>query len=469
MMFAMSFQLHQLAFGNALNAIYSVLLLLIWIALIRRVVLLRQTQQQWEEHWETFLNTHEEQFNRLQQIEPKEEYIASLQSAWLGDLGARIRAGMPLPEPEDSSAQLLEHAFTDHPLLSNHTETHEQRWQQIAGAAILLGLLGTFFGLTAALTQLPVQGGLKELTGGLQQVLPLMGTAFWTSVCGLVASLSIRLINGISSTFGESRQQAIETLQTELTKRILHEVYPRCVVDTAESERESLQAVFSQAMKELQQTLQPPLSHVEELLQSFVPFQEEMSKSITQLEQWRKGVEALEQQFDQIARKTDQSLESITHTEKLLTERVAALTRQHQALTESIIKLEEHERHLPEKMKEVLKGSLLPAHQLIQRANLSLNQLFEQHIDRQTQDRQEWRHMIAELGDRFGGLERISHSNESMTHELARMTDSLLEIASRLRFHPQQPAQDNATEAIEAEIEELLEGIDATQESGGSS
>ena len=57
----------------------------------------------------------------------------------------------------------------------------------------MLGLLGTFVGLTLALALIPFGGSAQEIQQGVKEALPSMGSAFWTSLSALLASLVVRV------------------------------------------------------------------------------------------------------------------------------------------------------------------------------------------------------------------------------------------------------------------------------------
>ena len=69
-----------------------------------------------------------------------------------------------------------------------------QLWVQLPPLLLMLGLLGTFIGLTLALAQIPFDGTAREVQDGVKQALPSMGSAFWTSLSALGASMCVRAV-----------------------------------------------------------------------------------------------------------------------------------------------------------------------------------------------------------------------------------------------------------------------------------
>ena len=472
-MFASSLQLHKLAFGNFLNTLYTSLLLITFLLLVLRFFKAKKAQEQWAERWQEFSEICTTQFDRVVKFDDKSLIIQELSSLWLGDLAARIKSAMPLPEPEVQVDSLLSTAMQEHPLLSWEVESHSDRWQQLSGVSILLGLLGTFFGLTAALTQLPLQGGLKELTGGLQEVLPLMGVAFWTSVCGLIASLMIRLTNSFIQSFRKIRLETLQQYKQQLSRRLLLELYPRLKIEELRTSQESsldedkLQEIIENALKKslvsLQdslKTLLEPLSKLS-LSSELEPLRLELGHSSKELHAWNENLSASQKTLQAFITTNTEALEPIAQTERLLSERISSLTRQHQALGETLLQLDQYQNNLPNKMRDLIKNSLRPAHHLLQRAGLHLGQLLEQNIEKQTKERAEWRQEFSHFNKNLDGIVRLHHNTETMNQELARIADHLLELSSRMSFYPNTRNDEQSNrEVLEEEIESLLDGID---------
>lgn len=83
-------------------------------------------------------------------------------------------------------------------------------WDQVPSTAIMLGLLGTFIGLTLSLSEIPVSVDVELIRKGLSKAIPSMGTAFWTSLCGLIVAISVRIINSMMS--AEFRYKVVDKL-----------------------------------------------------------------------------------------------------------------------------------------------------------------------------------------------------------------------------------------------------------------
>lgn len=74
-------------------------------------------------------------------------------------------------------------------------DAYTRFWDTTPAMAIMFGLLGTFIGLTLSLSQIPTTGEVDAIQNALSQTIPSMGTAFWTSLCGLIVAISVRLTN----------------------------------------------------------------------------------------------------------------------------------------------------------------------------------------------------------------------------------------------------------------------------------
>ncbi len=484
-MFASSLQFQKLAFGNFFNTLYSSLLLLVILLLVLRFLQAHQAQGRWEELWQDFTQNFGKQFDQIIQISETNQLIKELPSIWLEDLGGRVRSDLPLLEPEEQMDLLLEHAMKEHPLLTWEVESSSTRWQQLSGVSVLLGLLGTFFGLTSALTQLPFQGGLKELTGGLQQVLPMMGVAFWTSVCGLLASLAIRLTNTLIEKLRQERLEAWENFKKNFARRLLMELYPSLRKDklgtmtrnepsdvapalTKKDLEEVLQNTLMTSLSKMLQNLDVIVQKIDKLSfaeATFEPLRLEMTKTTQALISWQSELEKSRSSLDKFIQTNSEALEPISQTERLLSERISALTRQHQALGETLLKLEQFQNSLPQTLFQLIKKSLIPAYGVLQRGSLHLGQLLEQHIEKQRQERLEWREQFERFNDKFEHLTQLQHHLENTNRELARIAENLLEISSRISFHPEIANDDqNNSEELEKEINRLLDGIDFSVE-----
>ena len=69
----------------------------------------------------------------------------------------------------------------------------DQLWILLPPVLIMLGLIGTFIGLTLALGQIQFDGDAAKIQEGVKKALPSMGSAFWTSLSAICSALVIRL------------------------------------------------------------------------------------------------------------------------------------------------------------------------------------------------------------------------------------------------------------------------------------
>lgn len=493
LMIGASLQLAQLAFGNVLNAIYSLALVSAVVVVWRALSQARASQQQWYNQWESVSELCHKQLDEIKQVE-QGDLVQWMRSGWLTDLGARLEAGMPLPAPETTSEQMMLCALQGKPFLFEQTDL-SKRWERLPGVAILLGLLGTFFGLTSALTQLPFGGDLKQLSGGLQLVLPLMGTAFWTSVCGLLASLLLRYIHTQTLHHQERRVESFERLQRELSQRCLRELYPRlgqasslprsdqaqaeptqarldpsaiqALVETLASQQRGLLEKLEAALAPLQQELKTHAEALHTFPGAFGAVSETLVRSEQAMSRWTEQLTSSHESFVSLSRQINEAVEPIAHTERLLGERISSLTRQHEAMTASIQSLAEREEAFPEKLKEILKLSLRPAHQSLQRTSRSLQSSLELVFEWEQKERETQRRLFQDLGDRFASIDRLNASFERSARELQQIADSLIELSNRLRFRvvplaqvPEEETETPNDRALDREIEQLLEGFE---------
>ena len=97
-------------------------------------------------------------------------------------------------------------------------DAYGRLWQMMPSLAIMMGLFGTFVGLTLALSRIPVTNNLDAIQKGLSHAIPSMGTAFMTSLCGLIVALSVRITN--SALAAEFRKKVLQPLMLSEPKVI---------------------------------------------------------------------------------------------------------------------------------------------------------------------------------------------------------------------------------------------------------
>ncbi len=83
-------------------------------------------------------------------------------------------------------------------------------WDQIPAMALMFGLMGTFIGLTLSLSEIPVTIDVEAIRKGLSSAIPSMGTAFWTSLCGLMVAIIVRITNGLLNS--KFRKEVVDKL-----------------------------------------------------------------------------------------------------------------------------------------------------------------------------------------------------------------------------------------------------------------
>lgn len=495
LLFGTSLSLFQLAFGGVLNAVYSVVLLVVLVWVWRAHSKMRASQQNWYGQWENLVELSHKQIDSMKDVDPG-ELMGWMKSGWLTDLAARLESSMGLPSAEEASQQMMSCALHGKPYLLEEGELSAP-WKGLSGLAILLGLLGTFIGLTFALTQLPFKGSLQQLTGGLQVVLPLMGTAFWTSVCGLLASLMLRFAYNQAVQYQTVRAQSYDQLHVALSRRCLRELFPlltragltgirtHSIAEEGEQTAQEQDKRWEQLCRQLslqQDTLLERLSAAFEPLQTQLahhtssiqglPHELERVAQVfvsteTALQNWQEQLKESNQTFVTFASEVNAAATSIAHAEDLLTERVSGLARQQDAMTASLEALAEREREFPTKLRDILKLSLRPAHQSLQQTTRGLQTSLELIFEHDQQERATQRRLFQDLGERFAAVDRLTTAFEKNAREIRQISDSLVDLSNRLRFRlaiePEaaEVTEDATTDqALDQEIEELLEGFD---------
>lgn len=102
----------------------------------------------------------------------------------------------------------------------------DQLWIVIPPVLIMFGLIGTFIGLTLALAVIPFGGSPADIQKGVQEALPSMGSAFWTSLSAICSSLVIRLTTMfMESMFKRRVLNVIVTAHPHLVQYIEREAF----------------------------------------------------------------------------------------------------------------------------------------------------------------------------------------------------------------------------------------------------
>lgn len=98
---------------------------------------------------------------------------------------------------------------------------HSRLWTITPPILTMFGLLGTFIGLTLALAVIPFGGDSSAIQAGVKEALPSMGSAFWTSLSALVASLVVRLTTlGLDHYFRVNVYGEISVARPEMIRKI---------------------------------------------------------------------------------------------------------------------------------------------------------------------------------------------------------------------------------------------------------
>ncbi|MBM7562238.1 hypothetical protein [Fusibacter tunisiensis] len=131
-----------------------------------------------------------------------------------------------------------------------------------SGLMIILGLVGTFFGLTLSISELvnllsstneAVVGDVNLITGGLLSSINGMSVAFATSLFGISASIVVNVLTILVGT-SESRAQYISVAEEYLDNVLGHKTSDLTLID--ESGRTPLEIAFEQLGERLSGDLQ---------------------------------------------------------------------------------------------------------------------------------------------------------------------------------------------------------------------
>jgi chromosome segregation ATPase len=155
----------------------------------------------------------------------------------------------------------------------------------------------------------------------------------------------------------------------------------------------------------------------------------------------------------------------IAHTERLLNERVSSLLRQQESIANLVDAIDQRERQLPVKMREILAVTLRPAYRSLQVTSQNIQQSVELLFERNSKEREAWRHELNALTERLRSIERLAQSADGYARELARITDQLSDLTSRIRLQPPVPITNQEQnqplrDPLDLEIDQLLEEFD---------
>ncbi|MEM1009405.1 MAG: MotA/TolQ/ExbB proton channel family protein, partial [Myxococcota bacterium] len=94
-------------------------------------------------------------------------------------------------------------------------------WTLLPSWALMFGLLGTFVGLTLSLAEIPVTGEVEAIQKGLSRSIPSMGTAFWTSLSGLLVALGVRIANSwMAASFRKNVVQVLMSCESAVREAL---------------------------------------------------------------------------------------------------------------------------------------------------------------------------------------------------------------------------------------------------------
>ncbi len=218
-------------------------------------------------------------------------------------------------------------------------------WDQVPSMAIMLGLLGTFVGLTLSLSEIPVSVDVELIRKGLSKAIPSMGTAFWTSLCGLIVAILTRIINSMMSAefrykvvdkLMQSEPQVLDALETAAFQqgrdgallrphgirellwhqnRLLNQTVARVAPQVSEGISRGLAQISTQFPAEEQKTLIQSLHLMTEKIEQW---QQQQNQLITQQRDY----------FENQRQQIDQLIQQQKHSTRVLSQELAGFQQQ---------------------------------------------------------------------------------------------------------------------------------------------
>ncbi|MGF0116030.1 anti-phage ZorAB system protein ZorA [Promicromonospora sp. Marseille-Q5078] len=132
---------------------------------------------------------------------------------------------------------------------------HDRVISNRSSVLTVLGVLGTFLGLTAGLAGVDLAGNADQLTDGVRTLISGASTAFITSVFGVVASL---IVQGVEKSAGHKVEGSIQALQAQLDRLFDKQTSEASLVSIMNSSEESekhLAVLGEQIGAKLQETV----------------------------------------------------------------------------------------------------------------------------------------------------------------------------------------------------------------------
>lgn len=474
-MFFLANQLFQLAFSNMLCGIYSILALLVVGYVLYQWLHLRKTQQQWTQQWTRF---QEDCHHRIDDVLATHTHLEeSLQAHHFTDLVTHLRVFSLPPTASHCAEQMIHTAQSNHALLESSMSPPHSRFVWPLWA-LGLGLLGTLLGLISwGITEsFPVQAQPTSVVW--LSLLPKLSATIWPLLCGVWAALFLWLPAHQKQQVVRQRQSHTQRLQQELATRIQRELYPHlATAGLFVAQSPQSQTAVEDSVRLIQDVLEKTQTTQQRFLQDLLEqwhnlwnantlpdlmetFQQHSTVLQAEVSTWVRQVTEANVSLSTMMDLMNRSFQPIEHTQQLFQERLGLMLRQHESMALGVEKLLAWEETLPEKLRDVVKLSLQPAHRILQNSSQSLHQSIELVLERNVQERALWRNELKQFTERLQILERMSQDTSHVLRELTQITQHLAEIAEHLRFRPRPTAPpDNSSVSLDQEIDQILEDL----------
>jgi len=291
---------------------------------------------------------------------------------------------------------------------------------------ILLGVLGTFIGLTISLGAIQTEG--EELVEHIVQVLSGIDVAFYTSIIGMSASLIVTLLTrafnteylltdlmlSVESVFAKEKQQSFGQL-IHVTKEVkqsiddLHETNERSMkeIDTSftgfkdytsglQQAAEDL-AIFNDGLTENLTQFQTLFQQMEKNTSTFQKGTDTMNENFASLINYFKGVDERNEYISGRLEQTFINVEKTTASQEEIAKQIAATVENMQQFSTSL--LENHkniERNLT-----TVNRSLDEVSEEIKRHNTEFKRLFGDDVSKRLENVGQYVYELAKQFDRL--------------------------------------------------------------------
>ncbi len=298
----------------------------------------------------------------------------------------------------------------------------------ILGVLIILGLVGTLYGLTTAVVEVqPLLEDIEELdqlpqiSQALRETLKGMGTAFKTTLAGLVTSLGLGVFGWLFNLVNSSFLTKFETV-------ISTDILPH-FMQAPETAIESSMVRLNQSVDEFKLVTEHNVSELQKSIQQLAenPFDEFLTQLFANSEQWKATHEELRESLENITGyevlikgTVDEFKDTTANSMSKISEFMSKTVEYQKELLKAVPKFEEESHDL----KETIRSSQIKQAEFIEDLSARLKQLLQSIIDSQT----------------------------SILSQISQMTEVLVTIASGLDIRSALEKQNEVFEGIRTEL-----------------